>query len=151
MRTYLSLAVFLVVVAGGGLTIGLLTLPGEWYSLLAKPAFNPPDWIFGPVWTLLYILVAVAGWRTWLRDPGGMAMRIWAAQLVLNFAWSPVFFGAHMPLPALFVIVALLATILLFIARSAADGDCVAAWLFAPYALWVAFATLLNASIVALN
>ncbi len=151
MRTYLSLAVFLVVVAGGGLTIGLLTLPGEWYALLAKPAFNPPDWIFGPVWTLLYILVAVAGWRTWLRDPGGMAMRIWAAQLVLNFAWSPVFFGAHMPLPALFVIVALLATILLFIARSAADGDRVAAWLFAPYALWVAFAMLLNASIVALN
>ena len=56
---------------GGGLVIGFLNAPGEWYAGLAKPAFNPPGWIFGPVWTVLYVLIAIAGWRVWQRDRGG--------------------------------------------------------------------------------
>ena len=111
MNRLLSLAGFLALVLGGGLVIGYLTLPGAWYAGLHKPPFNPPDWLFGPVWSLLYVLIAVAGWRIWARDRDGTAKRIWSAQLVLNFLWSPVFFGLHAPGPALAIISALLVAI----------------------------------------
>lgn len=146
----MSLLLFLILVFGGGLLIGYATLPGEWYASLAKPPFNPPNWVFAPAWTLLYVLIAVAGWRTWERERAGAAMKIWALQLVLNFAWSPTFFGAKLMGPALVVILALLASIALFIA-TVWNRDRVSGWLFAPYALWVAFATLLNASLLLLN
>lgn len=146
----MSLLLFLLLVLGGGLLIGYATLPGEWYASLAKPPFNPPNWVFAPAWTLLYVLIAVAGWRTWERERAGAAMKIWALQLVLNFAWSPTFFGAKLVAPALVVILALLASIALFIA-TVWNRDRVSGWLFAPYALWVAFATLLNASLLLLN
>lgn len=146
----MSLLLFLLLVLGGGLLIGYATLPGEWYASLAKPPFNPPNWVFAPAWTLLYVLIAVAGWRTWERERAAAAMKIWALQLVLNFAWSPTFFGAKQMGPALVVILALLASIALFIA-TVWNRDRVSGWLFAPYALWVAFATLLNASLLLLN
>ena len=150
MRKYLSLVVFVAVVLGGGLLIGYATLPGEWYASLAKPPFNPPNWVFGPVWSLLYILIAIAGWRTWRLRPQSPAMKVWVAQLVLNFLWSPTFFGARMMGLALIVILLLLASILLFIARCW-SSDRLSAWLFVPYAAWVAFATALNASLLWLN
>ena len=150
MRPYFTLALFILLVLGGGTLIGLMTLPGEWYAGLAKPPFNPPNWIFAPVWTLLYIMVAVAGWRTLQRGPRSAAMAVWFIQLALNFIWSPVFFGAHRPGAALVVIVALLATILIFIVMRW-PRDRAAALLFAPYAAWVAFATLLNGAIWTLN
>ncbi|ESX14743.1 CrtK/TspO family sensor protein [Mesorhizobium sp. LSJC265A00] len=146
----MSPLLFLILVLGSGLLIGYATLPGEWYASLAKPPFNPPNWVFAPAWTLLYVLIAVAGWRTWERERAGAAMKIWALQLVLNFAWSPTFFGAKLVGPALVVILALLASIALFIA-TVWNRDRVCGWLFAPYALWVAFATLLNASLLLLN
>ncbi|ESW90291.1 CrtK/TspO family sensor protein [Mesorhizobium sp. LSJC285A00] len=146
----MSPLLFLILVLGSGLLIGYATLPGEWYASLAKPPFNPPNWVFAPAWTLLYVLIAVAGWRTWERERAGAAMKIWALQLVLNFAWSPTFFGAKLVGPALVVILALLASIALFIA-TVWNRDRVSGWLFAPYALWVAFATLLNASLLLLN
>ncbi|MER8643101.1 MULTISPECIES: TspO/MBR family protein [unclassified Mesorhizobium] len=146
----MSPLLFLILVLGGGLLIGYATLPGEWYASLAKPPFNPPNWVFAPAWTLLYVLIAVAGWRTWERERAGAAMKIWALQLVLNFAWSPTFFGAKLVGPALVVILALLASIALFIA-TVWNRDRVSGWLFAPYSLWVAFATLLNASLLLLN
>jgi len=150
MNHRLPLILFLVLVVGGGLLIGAVVTPGEWYAGLAKPAFNPPGWVFGPAWTLLYVLIAVAGWRVWRRDRGGLAMKLWWAQLALNFGWTPVFFGAQRIGLALLVILVLLATIVAFIVV-ARRTDRAAAWLFAPYAAWVAFATLLNASILALN
>ncbi|CAG0999838.1 MAG: tryptophan-rich sensory protein [Rhizobiaceae bacterium] len=150
MRNRISLVVFLVVVIGGGLAIGSVTRPDGWYAALAKPSFNPPNWIFAPVWTILYVLVAVAGWRTFRRDAGGAAMKLWAAQLVLNFLWSPVFFAAHWIGAALAVVSALLVTILAFVAATWVV-DRPAAWMFVPYAAWVAFAALLNASILVLN
>ncbi|MDH4986015.1 tryptophan-rich sensory protein [Aminobacter anthyllidis] len=150
MNRYIALLGFIVVVLGGGLLIGYLTLPGEWYAGLAKPFFNPPNWIFGPVWSVLYLLIAIAGWRVWLRDPHGVAMRIWIAQLVLNFLWSPTFFGLQQMGLGLLVILALLVAIVGFMA-TAAKVDRLAGWLFAPYAAWVAFATLLNASLWWLN
>ncbi len=150
MKNWISLVVFLVVVIGGGLAIGLVTRPDGWYAELAKPPFNPPNWIFGPVWTILYVLIAVAGWRTFRRDAGGTAMKLWAAQLALNFLWSPVFFAAHMVGAALAVVGLLFAAIVGFIAATW-TVDRPAAWMFVPYAAWVAFATLLNASIWVLN
>jgi tryptophan-rich sensory protein len=150
VRPYFTLALFILLVLGGGTLIGLMTLPGEWYAGLAKPPFNPPNWIFAPVWTLLYIMVAVAGWRTWQRGPRSAAMAVWFIQLALNFVWSPVFFGAHRIGAALAVIVALLATIIAFIVM-AWPRDRFAALLFTPYAAWVGFATLLNGALWYLN
>ncbi len=150
MNNRLVLVLFILLVVGVGWLIGLSTLPGPWYEALQKPWFNPPNWLFGPAWTVLYVLIAIAGWRSWQRDRSGRLMTLWWVQLVLNFLWSPVFFGAERIGPALVVILALLAVILAFIA-SAWQRDRVSAWLFIPYAAWVAFATCLNASIWWLN
>lgn len=150
MKNGFSLAAFLALVLGGGLVIGFLTAPGEWYAQLAKPDFNPPGWVFGPAWTALYILIAIAGWRVWQSDRAGWPMKLWWAQLALNFLWTPVFFSAHQIGLALGVILVLLATILSFIAMTWRQ-DRAASWLFVPYAAWVAFASILNGSIVALN
>jgi tryptophan-rich sensory protein len=113
-----ALAPFLLLVIGGGLLIGFLTAPGPWYEALAKPSFNPPNWLFGPVWTVLYVLIAIAGWRVRRIAPSGTAMKLWWLQLVLNFLWSPVFFGLQQIALALVVIVALLVTILAFVAAT---------------------------------
>ena len=150
MNRYLVLAGFLLVTVGGGLAIGFVTRPGAWYAALVKPSFNPPNWIFAPAWTVLYILIAVAGWRVFEREPGSAAMAVWAVALALNFLWSPVFFGAQRPEAALAVVAMLLAAIVVFIAL-AWRIDTAAALLFVPYAAWVAFATLLNAAVVRLN
>lgn len=150
MKQMLLLLVFLVVVLGGGTAIGLATLPGDWYAGLAKPPFNPPNAIFGPVWTVLYVLIAVTGWRVARRAPLSPAMALWTLQLLLNFAWSPVFFGLQRPDAALAIVAAMLAAIGGFILVSWRQ-DRVAALMFAPYAAWVAFATALNAAIVMLN
>ena len=150
MSSRTALVLFLVIVVGGGLAIGSVTVPGGWYQALEKPPFNPPNWIFGPVWTILYVFIAVAGWRVWRSDPQGPALKVWVLQLLLNFAWSPTFFRLHQVALALAIVAALLVSILVFIAL-ARRVDRPAAWLFVPYAAWVAFATLLNGSILVLN
>lgn len=151
MRRYLDIAAFVLLTVGGGALIGALSAPDEWYAALEKPAFTPPGWLFGPVWTVLYVLIGVAGVRTFRRRPATRAaMRTWVAQLSLNFAWSPVFFTLHSIAAALVVILALLALVVLFVIRSW-PRDRTAAWLFVPYAAWVAFATVLNASLLALD
>ncbi|MBZ9654168.1 TspO/MBR family protein [Phyllobacterium lublinensis] len=144
-----ALLLFLVLVVGGGLAIGYLTLPGEWYAGLVKPSFNPPNWVFAPVWTVLYILIAIAGWRVWDHELTA-PQQFWWAQLVLNFLWSPTFFGLQQMGLALVVIVLLLLAILGFILASW-KSEQTSALLFLPYLLWVAFATLLNASLWMLN
>jgi tryptophan-rich sensory protein len=141
---------FVLLAVGGGLVIGAFNVPGGWYASLEKPPFNPPGWVFGPVWTALYVLIGIAGWRTWRRDRSGWPMRLWWTQLVLNFAWSPVFFTLHQIGAALAIVLALFAAIVAFIV-TARKLDRTAAWLFVPYAAWVAFASLLNGSILALN
>ena len=139
-------------VAGLG---GLATSGGveTWYPTLVKPSFNPPDWIFGPVWTMLYLLMAIAAWRVWRRPPSGprsAALTAFGLQLALNLAWSVLFFGLHLPGAALIEIVFLLGAIA-WTARLFLRQDRLAGVLFVPYLLWVAFAALLNASIWLLN
>ena len=148
MRRPLIYAIFLLAVLGIGLLIGTVTRPDGWYAALAKPPFNPPNWVFAPVWTLLYVMIAIAGARTWESGTGGSGL--WLAQMALNFAWTPVFFGLHRPGLALAIILGLLITIL-DLHRQALAGGPYRALLFVPYAAWVAFASVLNAAIVALN
>ena len=150
MSKWPVLALFLAVSVGGGLLIGAFTLPGEWYEGLAKPWFNPPSWVFGPAWTFLYALIAIAGWRSWRTDPSGAPMKAWIAQMVFNFLWSPTFFALHWMGAALAVIGAMLLAILAFIAFSWSK-DRIAALLFLPYAAWVCFAMALNAALLSLN
>jgi len=150
MRRYLALAAFVALVLGGGTLIGLAVQPDGWYAALNKPSFNPPNWVFAPVWSTLYVMIGVAGWLVWQRDWRSRMMAAWVAQLGLNFIWTPVFFGLHAPAAALAVITALLIVILAFMVRGW-SRDRAAALLFVPYAVWVAFASLLNAAIVYLN
>ena len=149
-RRLVSLAAFLFVVIVPGGIIGVATAPGDWYASLAKPFFNPPNWIFAPVWLSLYVLIAIAGWRVWTRLPASGAMAAWVVQLLLNWLWSPVFFSLHLLWPALAVIVAILVAIVFFI-RLSGPIDRVAAWCFAPYLAWVSFAAALNGAVAVLN
>ncbi len=141
---------FLVLVVGGGLLIGVLNPPDDWFLSLSKPGFTPPNWIFAPVWTALYVVIAIAGARIFTDRRGSAAMRLWWAALLLNFAWSPLFFGLHEPALAMIVIFGLIVAILLFIAFSW-RSDRMSAILFLPYLAWTSFASVLNAAIVALN
>lgn len=149
-QSWLVLAIFLAIVVGVGALIGAQTAPGAWYEQLQKPPLNPPNWVFGPVWFTLYVMIAVAGWRTWVDNPGSTAMKFWGAQMLLNWAWSPIWFTANMPWLAFVVIIAMWLSIVGFILATR-YRDKLAAWLFVPYLAWVSFATYLNLSIALLN
>lgn len=120
------------------------------YERLELPAFAPPGWLFGPVWTLLYALIALAGWLVWRRVGLDGSMAPYAVQLVLNAAWTPLFFAAGWYALALVEIVVLLVAIGVTIAMFARRSR-PAALLLVPYAAWVAFAMCLNAGIWWLN
>lgn len=141
----------LIISAFGGAVTA--TSVNDWYAALNKPFFNPPDWLFAPVWTVIYFMIAFSGWRVWLKTGIANAkgpFGLYAAQLALNLAWSFMFFGAQSPILGLIDVVILLAVI---IANMIAFWkiDRLAGSLLVPYALWVAFATLLNAAIWHLN
>ena len=135
---------------GGAITA---TSVGTWYQALQKPPFNPPDWVFAPVWTTLYLLMAIAGWRVWRQvQPKvyGLAIMVFAAQLGLNLLWSFLFFGLQRIDLAMFEVVILLVFIIantLLFWRI----DRLAGALFVPDVLWVAFAIALNSSLWILN
>lgn len=145
-----SLFAFVALVAIAA-SAGALFEPGDWYQQLAKPSWNPPGWIFAPVWTALYVCIAVAGWLVW-RRAGRMvpALHFWFVQWVLNWMWSFLFFGLHRPDLALIDVGLLLVAIFAFV-FSARRRSAAASWLFVPYALWVSFATALNFAIWQLN
>jgi translocator protein len=146
-----SLLLFIILVVGIGWLIGATNLPGAWYAGLNKPSFNPPNWVFAPTWTLLYVMIAIAGWRTYLREsPTALPMQLWFGQMALNFVWSPVVFTLHNLAAGLAIILMLLAAIVGFIWVQASINRG-AAVLFLPYAAWVAFAAVLNYSLYRLN
>ncbi len=131
-----------------------------WYAQLDKPEWNPPSWVFGPVWTTLYLLMGVAAWLVWRRAreaetaeeraQARTALTVYGVQLALNAIWSPTFFGAKRVDLAFAIVVALLASIVETI-RQFARVRRGAALLLVPYVAWVSFATALNASIWRLN
>jgi len=126
----------------------------SWYLQLNKPSFNPPNWVFGPAWTLLYTLMGVAAALIWHKGWANKVVRnaiyLFIAQLILNAFWSIAFFGMQSPPLALLVILVLLALIIVCILLFRRI-DKIAAWLLIPYLMWVSFATVLNISIVILN
>lgn len=129
---------------------GIVSPPGEWYASLQKPSWNPPAWIFGPVWSLLYTMMAVAAWLVWRRAGWGRALWIYLAQLALNAAWTPIFFGARQPgwafVEIIFLWVAILLTLMVFLRVSKPAG-----FLLVPYLAWVSFAAFLNFTLWRMN
>lgn len=124
--------------------------PGDWYEALRKPPLTPPNWIFAPVWSVLYLCIAVAAWLVWRASADRAALALWSAQLVLNPLWSCLFFGLQQSALALVEILCLLglivATLSVFLRESRLAGS-----LLVPYAAWVAFASYLNAGLWYLN
>ena len=152
VRKFLALLAWLAV-SFGAAAMGGLFMPGEWYASLKKPSWNPPGWIFGPVWTALYTMMAVAAWLVWRQGGWGKrrkALLIFLAQLALNAVWTPLFFGLHQPGVAFAEIVLLWLAIAATIAAFRSVSR-VAAWLLAPYLAWVNFATVLNFALWRLN
>ncbi len=150
-RSGLALAAFsLCVVAAAVVGSLAATSSRETYARLDLPPFAPPGWVFGPVWTVLYVLIAVAGWLVWREVGLDRSIAVWAVQLVLNALWTPLFFAGDRYGLALAEILVLLAavvlTLVLFLRRRRTAG-----LLLVPYAAWVAFATALNAAIVLAN
>ena len=154
-KDLLGLALFVGICLGIGGLGGAVTASSvtEWYPTLNKPSFNPPNWVFGPVWTALYVMMGVAAWRVWRaadRDTARAPLAVFALQLAVNLGWSVAFFGFRDPGLAVAVIVALdllvLGTALMF-----RRVDRVAEWLLVPYLAWIAFATILNIAIWRLN
>jgi translocator protein len=151
LRSYYGLAFFVIGVFGVGTAIGIGFAPGAWYDSLAKPWFNPPNWLFGPAWTVLYIMIAVAGWRSFSAEVFGAQSLLWIAQMAFNFLWSPVVFGLQWLWPGVGVALLMLASIIAFMVVAWSNGDRVSAALFLPYAFWVSFATLLNVTLARMN
>ena len=151
--SHAALLAFCVLCVVGGAASGLATPPGAWYQSLAKPSWTPPPWLFGPVWTVLYIMIGIAGWMIWsgrAAPRGRVAVTLFAVQLALNFAWTPVFFGLRTPGPAFALILTLLACIIATILASWRH-ERMAALLLLPYAAWVSFASALNFALWRLN
>lgn len=141
--TLTLVAVFALALSGSAF---VSASPERWYT---QPSWAPPDWVFGPVWTALYTMMAISAWLVWKKKGLGGARRalgLFVLQLVLNGAWTPIFFGARSPGAALVVIIllwcAIVATIIAFRRHSSA-----AALLLVPYILWVSFAAALNLAI----
>jgi tryptophan-rich sensory protein len=154
MNKYLKLFISLLLpqIAGGLGAFFTLSSVQSWYLTLNKPSWNPPSWLFGPVWTTLYVLMGIACYLIWKSEHPRkkQVLTLYFLQLFLNFLWSPAFFGVQNPMLGMLVIVplwaAILACILLF---RKINGW--AALLMIPYLLWLSFATVLNATIWYLN
>ena len=148
--TLILLVTFLAAAIGAFATS---TSVATWYPTLQKPAWTPPNWLFGPVWTTLYALMAIAVWRVWQAGSpveSRHTFRLYGAQLALNALWSILFFGLQRPGAALIdsIVLWLILIRLLVYFR---NRDRLAALLWSPYVLWVSFATLLNAAVWEMN
>lgn len=162
LKDVLTLAAFILIPLAIGFTGSMLTADNidGWYASATKAPWNPPNSVFGPVWTVLYILIGITGWLIWRRrDRPGTArlMKLYWVQLVLNAVWSPLFFGGYPALGvtalwlAFIVIVGLWITILVLITESFKHGFKLAGWLLVPYLLWVSYASTLNVYLALFN
>ena len=154
MANWLKLIISLALpqIVGGLGAFFTITSVQSWFTTLAKPSWNPPGWLFGPVWTTLYVLMGIACYLIWKSDhPQKKAMlKLYAVQLILNGLWSPAFFGMESPLLGLLVIVPLWIAIVICIIQFRKVST-LTSGLMVPYLLWVTFATALNAVIFTLN
>ncbi|MDX2203862.1 MAG: TspO/MBR family protein [Hyphomicrobiaceae bacterium] len=149
MARYTSLLVFALLTFAAASFAGAFE-PGAWYEGLRKPDWTPPNWLFGPVWTLLYVMIALAGWLVWRAQGLGLPLLMWFSGLGFNAAWSYLMFGEHRIDAALVDLSLMWVTILAFI-LSARRVSPAAAALFVPYLLWVSFAGALNFALLQMN
>lgn len=155
MNRVIKFIISIGVSLGAGAVGSLATVPNipTWYATLEKPIFNPPNWVFGPVWTLLYILMGISLYLVWTsksKQSKQLAYIFFGLQLLLNTLWSIIFFGLQQPWLAVIVIVMLLLAIIATI-QAFSKFSRTAALLLAPYVAWVSFATILNLSVAILN
>lgn len=144
----LTTMIWIIACLVAGSLVGLLSNSGNtrWYTSLNRPSFAPPSWVFGPTWAVLYIMIACAGSYLWMhRDQHSYLFTVFIIQLFLNYAWSFIFFRAHAIGIALIEILLLLFSIIVIMVMAYSQHQIVT-WLFFPYALWVAFAAILNAA-----
>jgi len=148
MQHVFSFLVFLLICLSVA-AFGVMFQPGEWYLSLTKPSWTPPSWLFPPVWSLLYVMIAIAGWLVWQRDGvqgAGIAFSIYAIQLILNGLWSWLFFGLHRAdlafLDIALLWLAILGNLIAFYSILPTAG-----LMLAPYLLWVSYAAALNYAI----
>ena len=149
----LTFIIFLIVTFSASLIGGFATLNYKepWYSLLNKPIFNPPDWIFAPVWTTLYLMMTFAIWLFWhSKNKDINTINIYLIQIVINTTWSIVFFVFHQILFSIFVLILLIILIIILI-KKFSKVNLISAYLMIPYLLWCCFALVLNLSIYLLN
>ncbi len=150
MARFITLVVFIIVLQVVGFLIGTSFPADSWYDTLAKPFFNPPGWVFGVVWPFLYLLIAFAGWRVLIAGGDKPGWGLWVAQMLMNWAWSPLFFGAHAVFWAMVLLAATFMAALAF-AATLWDRDRLTAVSFVPYVVWLGFALVLNFSIWIMN
>jgi benzodiazapine receptor len=157
MKKYTRISILIVTCVAAGYLAGIATQSGvnTWFPTLEKPFFNPPSWVFAPVWTMLYIMMGIAGGIVWSRievqkDAVTKALTLFAIQLALNILWSFLFFWLQNPFLA-FIEIILLWLIIYETYLKFAKIDKVAGYLFIPYLMWVAFAAVLNGSLWWLN
>lgn len=155
-RDAAALVAWVVIVVAAGASVGVLFPPGDWYQDLAKPSWTPPSWLFGPMWTTLYILLGIGAWLV-RREPGPMAdaerPRAWLAFALMatfNLAWTPIFFGLQSPMLA-FVDISLLWGVLVWMTLRFGRVRPMAGYLQLPMILWVSLALVLNGTIWLMN
>jgi benzodiazapine receptor len=154
-RQAIALAVSVGICLGAAAIGSVLTTPSlhPWYATLPKPAWTPPNWLFGPVWTTLYLCMAVAAWLVWRQagfSPARLPLTLFVIQLALNVVWSGIFFRLRLP-GAAFLEVVLLWLFILLTATAFWPVSRTASWLLVPYLTWVAYAAALNAAIWRMN
>ena len=149
---FVSLFLFLITTFSASFIGGITTFKFKepWYSTLVKPSFNPPDWVFGPVWTILYILMAIAIWNVWIKSKNINLVYLYFIHLFFNTTWSVVFFGFNqIELALINLIVLILFIVILFLKYKVISK--LSAYLMIPYFIWCCFAFLLNLNLMMLN
>ncbi|MEE4920963.1 TspO/MBR family protein [Pseudomonas alliivorans] len=141
--------IFLLACAAAAST-GIIFQPGQWYESLKKPGFTPPNWLFPVAWTIIYLLLAWAGYRLSLMPGSQAVLALWAAQIALNTLWTPVFFGAHKPFAGM-VIIILLWLVVAAMVVMALSLDVITGLILFPYLVWLCVAAALNFSILRNN
>ena len=149
---FVSLFLFLITTFSASFIGGITTFKFKepWYSTLVKPSFNPPDWVFGPVWTILYILMAIAIWNVWIKSKNINLVYLYFIHLFFNTTWSVVFFGFNQIELALINLIVLILFIVISFRKYKVISK-LSAYLMIPYFLWCCFAFLLNLNLIMLN
>jgi tryptophan-rich sensory protein len=139
-----------LIACGAAASTGIIFKPGQWYEALVKPSFTPPNWLFPVAWTVIYLLLAWAGYRLTLIPGSQLALGLWAAQIALNTLWTPVFFGAHRIFAGMVVIVLLWLVVAALVVMTL-RLDLITGLILFPYLAWLSVAAALNFSILRNN